>query len=262
MSSSIPVGTTCGGWIRRYRHVPSPRLRLVCFAHAGGSAAAFRAWPGLLPHDVELLAVQYPGRQDRFGKPCVDSMEPMADAVVASLIPFLDRPVAFFGHSLGAAVAYEVALRVERAHGTAPTHLFVSGRSAPSRPRPSRELHRLDDDGLLAELSALGGMDREVLADRDLRPLVLPALRADVRIAETYRAEAGSRTGAPVTAYHGDTDPSVVPADVHAWSEHTTADFTARPFEGGHFYLKDRTPELVADVAARLDHVGRPGKAA
>ncbi|GHE74524.1 oleoyl-ACP hydrolase [Streptomyces vinaceus] len=248
--------------MRRYRHVPAPRLRLMCFAHAGGSAAAFRAWAGLLPHDVELLAVQYPGRQDRIGEPCMDSMEPMAVAIAGALLPFLDRPVAFFGHSLGAAVAYEVALRLEQAHGTGLAHLFVSGCSAPSRPRPSKELHLLDDDGLLEALGALGGMDREVLADHDLRSLVLPALRADVRIAETYRATPGSRTGAPVTAYHGDTDASVGETDVLAWSEHTAADFAAIPFAGGHFYLNDRAPELVADVVARLDHVGRPGQAA
>ncbi|MFD7630654.1 thioesterase II family protein [Streptomyces sp. NPDC059851] len=262
MSSSIPAAISCGGWIRRYRHVPSPRLRLVCCAHAGGSAGTFRAWPGLLPQDVELLAVQYPGRQDRFGEPCVDSMQPMAAGIAAALTPFLDRPVAFFGHSLGAAVAYEVALRLERAHGTPPAHLFVSGRSAPSRPRPSRNLHRLDDDGLLEELSALGGMDGQVLADPGLRAVVMPALRADVRIAETYRAEPGLRTGAPVTAYHGDRDASVEAADVQAWSEHTASDFASRTFAGDHFYLQERAPELVADLAARLDGVGRPGRPA
>ncbi|MER7562552.1 thioesterase II family protein [Streptomyces sp. NPDC048523] len=234
----------------------------MCFAHAGGSAAAFRSWPGLLPDDVELLAVQYPGRHDRFTEPCVDSMEPMADAVATALTPFLDRPMAFFGHSLGAAVAYEATLRLERSHHTPPAHLFVSGRPAPSRPRQSKDLHRLDDDGLLAELSALGGMEGGVLADPGLRAVVLPALRTDIRIAETYRAEPGSRTGVPVTAYHGDRDAGVAAEDVRAWSEHTTADFTSRPFAGGHFYLNDLAPELVADLAARLDHIGHPERTA
>ncbi|MFF4077774.1 thioesterase II family protein [Streptomyces sp. NPDC001777] len=229
----------------------------MCFAHAGGSAAAFRALPGLLPDDVQLLAVQYPGRQDRYTEPCMGSMEAMADAVTAALAPFLDRPMAFFGHSLGAAVAYEAALRLERAHGTVLAHLFVSGRSAPSRSRTSRELHRLDDDELLAELSSLGGMAPEVLADPGLGSVVLPALRADVRIAETYRAEPGCRTGAPVTAYHGESDTGVEEADARAWSAHTTADFAFRSFAGGHFYLNHRTPELVADMTARLEHVGR-----
>ncbi|MFJ1844554.1 MULTISPECIES: thioesterase II family protein [unclassified Streptomyces] len=234
----------------------------MCFAHAGGSAAAFRAWPGLLPDDVELLAVQYPGRQDRFREPCVDSMGPMAAGIAAALAPSLERPLAFFGHSMGAAVAYEVALRLERVHGTAPVHLFVSGRSAPSRPRHTRELHRLDDDLLLEELTALGGMDEGVLADPGLKAVVLPALRADVRLVETYRAEPGRRTGSPLTAYCGDADARVTAADLLAWSEHTTADFASRLFAGGHFYLSDRATELVADVAARLEYAGHPGQAA
>src|SRR5689334_14969295 len=95
-------------WFRRYRRVTDPRLRLVCFPHAGGSASAYRSWAALLPSDVDMLAVQYPGRQDRLAEPCLVAMEQLTDAIVTALAPLCDRPLALFGHSMGASLAHEV----------------------------------------------------------------------------------------------------------------------------------------------------------
>lgn len=120
-----------GRWLRRPRPVANPRLRLVCLPHGGGTAGAFYGWTAWLPADVELVAVQYPGRQDRFGEPCLRDMGELADAVAQALLPLLDRPVALFGHSMGAALAYEVTLRLETQYRA--RRGSCSSRAAPPR---------------------------------------------------------------------------------------------------------------------------------
>jgi pimeloyl-ACP methyl ester carboxylesterase len=131
-----------------------------------------------MPGDIEVLAVQYPGRQDRGAEPCVRNIPDLADAIHAALRPRLTEPYAFFGHSMGAILAFEVACRIARAGGIAPAHLFVSGRRAPSLVR-REELHRASTAEFIAEMRALGGTDPRVFADPELLKLVLPTVRAD-----------------------------------------------------------------------------------
>ncbi|CAL9516251.1 Thioesterase PikA5 [Streptomyces sp. enrichment culture] len=243
-------------WLRRYAAASGrpPRLRLVCFPHAGGNAQLFHGWPAHLPDDVELLAVRYPGRQERLAEPCVRDMDELADAVTAALLPLLDRPVALFGHSMGSSVAYETALRLESRHGVVPRRLFVSARSAPHRARPTG-LHLRDDDELIAGVRRLGSLGSEVYDIPELRELLLPALRADYRLIEDYRPAAPPvPTGAPVTACLGREDPGCDPDAVLAWSELTRAgDFDLRTYPGDHFYLAAREAELVADITKALE---------
>ncbi|MFG3697379.1 thioesterase II family protein [Micromonospora sp. NPDC047620] len=238
-------------WLRRYRPVPSPRLRLVCLPYAGGSAAAYREWAALLPHDVELLAVQYPGRQDRLAEPCVDDLSRMADLVTGALQGEFGCDVAVFGHSMGAAIAFEVALRLEILHGVQVAHVFVSANAAPNR-RPTRQLHRAPDDELVAEMNRLGAADMWLLADEDIRQLVLPAFRSDLRLIETYRHRPGALLSAPMTVYAGAADADVEVDEVAAWREFTAGPSELRVFPGGHFFLHEETEDLVRDVVARL----------
>ncbi|MDX2547308.1 thioesterase II family protein [Streptomyces sp. WI04-05B] len=239
-------------WIKRYRPLESPSLRLFCLPHAGGNAGAFHGWAQAPLAGVETVAVQYPGRQDRLAEECLQDMESLADGVAAALVPLLDRPFALFGHSMGAAVAYEVALRLEHRYRARPQRVFVSGAASPRRPRTHTDVHLRDDDEMVEWFGELGAMDRVVLADPELRPLVLPAMRADLRLIETYRPAAGRTLTAPVTAYVGDADPSVDPDDALAWRELTSAEFSSRVFPGGHFYLSDHEDVLLADIAERL----------
>ncbi|MEV0370852.1 alpha/beta fold hydrolase [Streptomyces sp. NPDC050636] len=239
-------------WLKRYRPVAAPRLRLICLPYAGGTAGAFHGWANRLPADVELVAVQYPGRQDRFQEPCVEEMAPLADRIAEALAPLLDRPFALFGHSMGAAVGYEVTLRLEARYRARPQHLFVSGHGSPLLPRGHTDVHLRDEDSMLEWFGELGAMDPAVLADRELRPLVVPSLRADLRLIETYRPAEHRPVNSPVTSYVGDADPSVEPADAAAWRELTSGEFSFRVFPGGHFYLSDQETELLADITERL----------
>ncbi|MFH8568044.1 thioesterase II family protein [Streptomyces sp. NPDC017993] len=240
-------------WLKWYRPVLAPRLRLICLPYAGGTAGAFHSWADRLPANVELVAVQYPGRQDRFQEPCVEEMAPLADHIAQELAPYCDRPFALFGHSMGAAVGYEVALRLEARYGARPQHLFVSGHASPLLPRGHRDVHLRDEESMLEWFGELGAMDPAVLADKELRPLVVPSLRADLRLIETYRPAPHRPVSAPLTSYVGDADPGVDPDDAAAWSELTSGEFSFRVFPGGHFYLSDQETELLADITERLE---------
>ncbi|MEU8891472.1 alpha/beta fold hydrolase [Streptomyces sp. NPDC048442] len=250
-----PALKSADRWLRRPRPVANPRLRLVCLPHAGGTAGAFHRWEASLPRDVELVAVQYPGRQDRFAEACVSDMAELADSVAQALLPLLGRPFALFGHSMGAALAYEVALRLETLYRARPQQLFVSAQVAPGSPRRSRDLHLQDDETMVAGLLKLGGMDEALTADPDLLALVLPSFRADLTLIETYRPVGARPVTTSVTAYAGDADAGVPMADVAAWSALSTGDFDLRVFPGGHFYLVERESEVIEDIARRLEFV-------
>lgn len=238
-------------WLRAYRPLTNPRLRLVCLPHAGGTANFFHPWAERVPPGVELLAVRYPGRQDRLDEPCVDRMDTLADAVTAALEPLLDRPLALFGHSMGAAVGYEVAVRLEQRHGAPPTRVFVSGREAPHLMRVP-DLGRLGDDELIDEIRGLGDIDQGLLDDLDIRELILPSLRADYRLIGGYRPADPVKLSSPIVGYAGISDPGCAVESVRAWSELTTCGFDLRIFPGDHFYLVPGRVELLADLFRRL----------
>lgn len=241
-----------GKWFRRYPAAAgAPRRRLVGFPHAGGTATLFHGWAGRLPGDVELLATQYPGRQERFAEPCVASMAELADRITDALEPELGTPLALFGHSLGSAVAYEVARRLDERHGVVPVRVVVSGRGAPHTERGGT-LHLLDDDRLIASARRLGDLSSSVYDDPDLRPLLLPSLRGDFRLIEAYRPTEPVALRAPITAVGGADDPGCTVPELMSWSRLTTAGFEQRIFPGDHFYLVPAEAELVAFLAGRL----------
>jgi pyochelin biosynthetic protein PchC len=246
-----PDGDLNGPWFRRPRPVAAPRARLVCFPHAGGTAGFYRSWARLLPADVELLAVQYPGREDRINDPLIGDLGQLADRVAGALSPATGPPLALLGHSLGAKVAYEVALRLAGQAGPRLSGLVVSGHPGPGRERPSA-WHLASDDVLCAELRRSGGTPEETLLHPELLGLILPILRNDYQAVETHRLVPRPALRCPVLAVLGDHDREVTAEDADAWSAVTTGRFTRRVYPGGHFYLADCREALLAEVVSSL----------
>lgn len=238
-------------WLRRYHRAPEPRATLFCFPHAGGSATYFHPVSAMLTPEFDVVAVQYPGRQDRHAEPPIQSIEELADAVSAVIGPELTRPAAFFGHSMGAIVAFEVALRLEERGEPGPVMLFASGSRAPSRVRDDG-VHRRGDDGVIAELGTLGGTDARVLSDPELLEMVLPALRNDYRAIETYRQSADAVISAPIIVLAAQDDTRVSVPEATAWHEHSRVGGAQHLFSGGHFYLESHAQTVVGIIADGL----------
>ncbi|MBV8541201.1 MAG: thioesterase [Pseudonocardiales bacterium] len=243
-------------WLRRFHTAPAPvhspdNPRLVCFPHAGGAASYFLSFSRSLAAVLEVVAVQYPGRQDRRREPCCDSMTELADRVLRVLKPLTDRPLALFGHSMGAIAAFEVARRLENEPGVSLVALFVSGRRAPSRYRAER-VHQKDDAGLVAEIRALSGTDARILDSEELLRMTLPAVRGDYRAIETYRYQDGPKLRCPIHSLVGAADPQATIEEVAAWEEHTTGRFTISVFPGGHFYLNEHQVDIAGAVTTHL----------
>jgi surfactin synthase thioesterase subunit len=239
-----------GRWIRGYRRVPGG-VPLFCFPHAGGAASYFHPWSASLAPGIEVLAVQYPGHEDRAVEPCVTNIPDLADQIHAALRPSLPGTFAFFGHSMGAILAFEVARRIAREEGRGPTHLFVSSRSAPPRHR-HRNLHRAGNPALIAELRSLGGTDPRILQDSEVLELILPVMRGDYTASETYRFEPGPPLSCDITAMTGDRDSLNTREEAAAWSAHTTGAFNLRVYPGGHFYLDDCRARVLEVISSSL----------
>ncbi|MFE0605996.1 thioesterase II family protein [Streptomyces sp. NPDC058892] len=241
-------------WFRRFTAAGNGP-RLVCFPHAGGSATAYAQLARTLPADFDVVAVQYPGRQDRYREAPFTTLDPLVEAVAGELAHELaadpGRPYALFGHSMGALVAFETARLLERRGLPAPQRLFFSGRPAPG-PGTSARYQAYDDAGVLAEVRRLGGTDQAMLDNPEVLEMVLPALRADYRALATYVWRAGEPFTAPVTALTGDDDPMVTVQEAQTWREQTSGEFVLKVFPGGHFYLNDHMGGVAAAITEGL----------
>jgi medium-chain acyl-[acyl-carrier-protein] hydrolase len=243
----------CDPWIQRPVRRSLAKALLICFPHAGGAAAAYRLWPTGLPEELELLAVQLPGRANRLHERALSSIPELVDALVSALLPHLDRPFAFFGHSMGAVLAFEVAHALRKIGGPLPKHLVVSGRRPPHLFVDEPPLHTMGDGDFIAEINRrYGGIPAEVLQHADLMALLLPGLRADVTALETHRPPGPKPLPCPITVFGGSEDRLAPRAHLDAWRATTNSTFRVRVFPGGHFYLEAYRTDVVADVAATL----------
>ncbi|HEX4816253.1 MAG TPA: alpha/beta fold hydrolase [Nonomuraea sp.] len=233
-------------WIRRF-HPGRNDMRLICFPHAGGSATAYFAMSRSLSTEMEVLALQYPGRQDRRSERCVTDLRALADRIHHVLRDQADAPTAFFGHSMGAVLAFEVA---ERLRGRSPVLLFASGRRAPSEFRGG-DVHLRDDDAVIAEIARLDGTDSRLLDDDEVRQMVLPTIRGDYEAVETY-APNEAVIDVPIVALVGDADPQATVEEARRWERHTTAAFDLHVFPGGHFFLNSNLAAVAQVVVAAM----------
>ncbi|MFF4528672.1 thioesterase II family protein [Streptomyces sp. NPDC001407] len=224
-------------WLLRFPPRPGARVRLVCLPGAGSPASLFHPWSTAFPESVEVCAVRLPGRGGRLREAPFRRMEPLADALAEALRAECDRPLALFGHSLGALVAYEVAARLRHLTGDAPAALFVAAHKAPQLGSARVSCHDLPDDELLAFLGRIGGTPPPLLARPEIRRLALPALRADFELDFTYTYRERPPLDIPVSAFGGRADAMVTESELDAWEARTGKAFLARRLPGGHFFL-------------------------
>lgn len=241
-----------GTWFRRYHQSPNTRERLLLFPHAGGSASFYVQLSQLLSPSVEAFAVQYPGRQDRRSEACVSDLDVLADRITRAVSAWGDEPVAFFGHSMGAVLAYEVARRLKKEGRVQARGLIVSGRAAPVCEPPAKDLHLWDDSDVLAEMRGLGGTDLRLIEDDEIMQMALPAIRGDYQAVADYRYEPGAELDCPISVMMGDADQAVDRAAAERWQEHTSAELWIREFPGGHFYLSPQQRAVAEAITADL----------
>jgi medium-chain acyl-[acyl-carrier-protein] hydrolase len=232
---------------------PTAPVRLFCFPHAGAGMFAYRGWPGLLPPGVQVVSVVPPGRDSRADEPPCRDVHSMVEQLMPVLRLMLDRPFAFFGHSLGALLAFETAAALLAAGAPMPVHLLVSGRRAPHAPAGQPAWHALPEAELVPRLAALGGMTEQMLRHPGWSAPLLRLLRADLAVDETYTPRPRPmRLPVPITAFGGDRDPRVPSTELAGWERHTSGDFRTSVLPGGHFYLSERLPELITQIDAQL----------
>lgn len=230
-----------------------PSVRLFCLPYAGSGASVFRSWQAVLGDKIEVLAVQPPGREMRLHETPYDSMDALVSAVHAALMTRLDeRPFAFFGHSVGALVAWELTRAMEHDGGPLPMHLFVGAARAPHCEAPEKLLYNLPRDELLVELGRLNGTPEEVLGNDEVMDLFLPMIRADFTITDCYRRSDARPLGVPLTLFTGDEDPEVPAHKLDAWEEIAGPGFSRVDFGGDHFFLHREQKRLLAIIADTL----------
>lgn len=245
-----------GAWIRRTKRVEPAGVTLFCLPFAGGGASAFRDWADGLPASVEVCPVHLPGREARFGEPAISDIDELVDPLVNGLTPHLDGPFALFGHSMGGLIAFEVADRLRR-RGQAPAWLFPSGTRAPHVPRRTEPRHVLPDDRFLVAVREMNGTPPALLENPEILELMLPTLRGDFRLAETYRYRPRPPLECPVAAFGGRDDPDVPLEDVEAWRQQTAGRFELHMLPGDHFFIAPSRGELLRLIGERLLKVGR-----
>jgi medium-chain acyl-[acyl-carrier-protein] hydrolase len=244
---------TAGSWIVCAQPRSKARLRLYCLPYAGSGAAGFRGWPDHLPENVEVRCIQPPGRERRLWEPAFDRMAPLVDAAANALEHDFGAPYAFFGHSMGALIAFELTRELRRRSAPQPVRLFASGYRAPHVRESLPSVRGLDDEAFVREVDRrYGAIPREVRENRELMELLLPGLRSDISICETYRYRHDEPLECPIEVFGG-IDDHLDMADLEAWREHTRGTFGLTMLPGGHFFLKTAQLELMRILSRNLD---------
>ncbi len=243
-------------WIENWLPRPNAQVRLFCFPHVGGSAAIYRTWPAKFSEQVELLTVELPGRGQRFGETPFSSLKEMLIIFHQAISSYLDKPFFIFGHSMGALIAYEWALLLQKEKQTLPLKLFLSAFGAPhvalSR---EKQLHLLSDKEFLEELHRLKGTPAEVLKHKELMQLLIPMIRADLKMVETYQYQVSEALALPLCVLGGTQDSEVEESKLLAWKDLTSSVFKSKFLEGDHFFIQSKRDELVHFISQEIESV-------
>lgn len=247
--STIPIFNT---WVKYPRPNPQANLRLFCFPYAGGLARSFRDWSDHLPETIEICSIELPGRGTQIKSPLFTRLQPLTQAIAHALRLHLDKPFAFFGHSMGGLVSFEVTRLLRKDFGVMPVHLFVSGRRAPQLKPTKLPIHNLPRREFIEELKHLNGTPSEVLKNYELMELMLPILRADFAVLETYNYTSETPLSCPIAVFGGLEDLEVSYEELEAWREQTSSEFSLDMFQGDHFFIHSTQQLLLQLIAQKL----------
>ena len=239
-------------WIACSRPNARATLRLLCFPYAGGGGSPYLQWADFLPGTIEICTIQMPGRDARIVEPLVTRMETLIQTLAGAMESYGQIPYAFFGHSMGALVGFELARALRRRRRTGPVVLFASGCRAPQLPDPGSPIHGIDTPAFIAELRRLEGTPEEVLQSTELMELLLPALRADFALCETYVYEDEAPLDCAISVFGGLDDPRTTRAELESWRLQTRRSFRLHMFSGNHFFLQQAPLQIVQEVARDL----------
>lgn len=243
-------------WIASSRPRPQAHLRLFCFPYAGGGASLFHTWSDELPSQIEVCPVQLPGRENRLTEPPFTCLSALIQVLARILCPYLDKPFAFFGHSMGALISFELSHYLYKHYGLEVAHLLISGRYAPQlqirKPPDQVNLYQLSADEFIEELRHINGTRETVFQDMELMHLLLPVLRADFELCETYVYSQGDQLSCPISAFGGIQDKDISYDDLVAWQDQTCSTFRVQMLPGDHFFLHTSRALLLQAVARDL----------
>ena len=231
-------------WLGFHKLNPHSSLRLLCFPYAGGSAQIYREWQKGFPSNIEVCAIQLPGRGHRLAEEAFVNAHELVKVAVEDLLPIIDRPFALFGHSMGATIAFEFAHRLREKCGVEPEHLLISSRRAPHLPS-DRITYNLPEAEFVAELSQLNGTPREVLEHPELMALLMPLIRSDFQLIQTYEYTPKSPLSCPLTVIGASDDEEISDDKLEAWREYTTGEFSLQIVPGDHFFINSSRPHLL-----------------
>lgn len=240
-------------WITCPKPNPQARLRLFCFPCAGGMASAYKLWPNNLPADVEVCSVQLPGRGSRLKEPPFTRISALVQTLVPILRPYLNIPFAFFGHSMGGTVGFEIARQLRREDNPGPVHLFACSCPAPQIPILSPPIHMLPESAFVAELRhRYNAIPQTILENNELMQLFLPSLRADFAIIDTYVNTTEKPLDCPISVFGGLQDRAISYDALEAWRNQTRSSFTLQMFPGDHFFLHNTKSPFLQALSQQL----------
>lgn len=239
-------------WVTCPKPNPQANLRLFCFPYAGGSSLTFRTWASSLPKNVEICPVELPGRGTQMKLNPFTQMEPLVNAIAPIILLYLDKPFAFFGHSMGGLLSFELARHLRKEYGKKPFHLFVSASRAPQIPSPKPPIHALSETEFKQELRRLNGTHASVLENTELMQLLTPILRADFAVLETYVYTQEPPLECPITAFGGLEDQEVNLQELEGWRSLSKNSFQLEMFSGDHFFIHSARSLLLENLAKHL----------